>query len=272
MIAEQLQGGHGGGGAGRRPRIGIVASLDRTRPGLPANVLHLGYTAAIERAGGIPLILPFSADPAVRADMTAQLDGFVFPGGMDIDPVRYDEAPQAGLEEVDAELDGYQFAMLRAAFARRKPVLGICRGCQLINVALGGSLVQDIDSQWPTPPLPHRGRGRDSEHPVRIEPGSRLARLFGGEMLVNSRHHQAIREVGRDLLITATAPDGVVEAAEHSVLPIHLIQWHPERMLQKDGLMLPLFQEFVDSCRLDPVQDARNRRSADGSARPRTDG
>jgi putative glutamine amidotransferase len=232
-----------------RPIIGIATSVDVNRHSMVINSLPIAYSTAVEKAGGLPLVLPFSKDQAMLHLMVQRVDGLLLPGGIDLDPSWFNEAPASGLEAVDRDLDVFQLALFQAAFSSQKPVLGICRGCQLINVALAGNLFQDIYSQRPTPPLPHRGQGHDSEHLVTIMAGSRLAALLGAEVMVNSRHHQAIKDVGQDLWVTAIAPDGVIEAAEHRSLPIQLVQWHPERMLMKDNLMLPLFANFVDQCR-----------------------
>jgi putative glutamine amidotransferase len=234
-----------------KPVIGIASNVDENRLGMAINSLPLAYTAAIAMAGGLPLVLPYSADQAILAPMLERVDGLLLPGGIDLDPDWYNEPHLAGLEEVRRDLDVFQFALFHICLSQKKPVLGICRGCQLINTALAGTLFQDIDSQWQSPALRHRGPDHDTEHPVTIVPGSRLSALFGPELLVNSRHHQAIKSAGRDLRITAVAPDGVIEAAEHNYLPVHLVQWHPERMLAKDATMLPLFREFLDQCSTD---------------------
>jgi len=133
----------------------------------------------------------------------------------------------------------------------KKPVLGICRGIQLINVALGGSLYQDIPSQFPTPTLKHMQDvlSFDVDHLVTIEPATRLYDLFGPEIRVNSRHHQSIKDLGDGLIVTARAPDGVIEAAEHRELSIDLVQWYPELLLRKNDDMRCLFESFVRRCR-----------------------
>ncbi len=232
-----------------KPLIGIATNVDENRLGMAINSLPLTYSTAIEKAGGLPLVLPFSTDQALLSLMVEKVDGLLFPGGIDLDPVWYNEEPAAGLEEVNRDLDIFQLALFQNCLTQKKPVLGICRGCQVINTALAGSLFQDIDRQWQSPPLQHRGTDHDTLHSVTITPGSRLSLLFGSEILVNSRHHQAIKITGRDLRVTAVAPDGVIEAAEHNYLPIHLVQWHPERMLVQNEVMLPLFREFVEQCR-----------------------
>ena len=231
-----------------KPIIGIGANIDPNRFGMAINYLPLTYVAAIEKAGGLPLVLPYSSDQTLLSQMVERVDGLLLPGGIDLDPAWYNEAPTPGLEDVDRDLDIFQLELFNSCLAGKKPVLGICRGCQLINTALGGSLFQDIERQWSTPPLRHRGPDHDTEHPVDILPGSRLSALFGTEIMVNSRHHQSIKTVGRDLRVTAVSPDGVVEAAEHSRFFIHLVQWHPERMLACNDVMLPLFRQFVEEC------------------------
>ncbi len=231
-----------------KPIIGIAANIDANRLGMAINSLPLTYPAAIDKAGGLPLVLPYCGDQALMRLMIERIDGLLLPGGIDLDPAWYNESPAAGLEEVNRDLDIFQLHLFDVCRRMKIPVFGICRGCQLINTALGGSLFQDIDAEWQVPALRHRGPDHDTEHLVAIEPGSRLFRLFGGEVVVNSRHHQAIKKAGRDLRVTAIAPDGVIEAAEHCSLPIHLVQWHPERMLAGSDLMLPLFSEFVKQC------------------------
>jgi putative glutamine amidotransferase len=232
-----------------KPIIGIAANVDENRLGMAINSLPLTYPTAIEKAGGLPLILPFSTDQALLTLMVEKVDGILFPGGIDLDPAWYNEEPVAGLEEVNRDLDIFQLALFQSCLAQKKPVLGICRGCQLINTAFAGSLFQDIDNQWQSPSLRHRGPDHDTLHLVALTPGSRLSALFGLEVIVNSRHHQAIKKAGRDLRVTAVAPDGVIEAVEHSSLPIHLVQWHPERMLVENDVMMPLFLDFVEQCR-----------------------
>ncbi len=232
-----------------KPIIGIAANIDVNRLGMAINSLPLAYPASIGKAGGLPLVLPYSSDQTLMRLMVERLDGLLLPGGIDLDPAWYNEAAAAGLEEVNRDLDIFQLHLFDVCRRMKKPIFGICRGCQLINTAFGGSLFQDIDAEWHTPALRHRGPDHDTEHLVTIEPGSRLFGLFGSEVVVNSRHHQAIKKVGRDLRVTAVARDGVIEAAEHCSLPIHLVQWHPERMLASSDSMLPLFIDFIEQCR-----------------------
>jgi putative glutamine amidotransferase len=208
------------------------------------------YTEAVEKAGGLAMILPFSQKPDILPLLVEKADGFLYTGGIDVDPSFYGEKGIAGLGAVNHELDRFQIAVLQEVMTLQKPVLAICRGIQLINVALGGSLFQDIPSQFPATALKHMqdALSYGVDHPVTIEPGSRLFELFGPRIMVNSRHHQSIKTIGRDLIITARAPDGVIEAAQHKTLPMDLVQWHPELMLRQNNDMLCLFESFINRC------------------------
>ena len=233
-----------------KPIIAVVAHTEINRFGIVANNISVTYTEAVEKAGGLAMILPFTQNQDVIPLVVEKADGFLFTGGMDVDPAFYGEKGIAGLGSANPDLDRFQMAVLHAVMACRKPVLAICRGIQLINVALGGSLFQDIPSQFSTPTLKHMQDvlSYDVDHPVIIEPGSRLFELFGPAIMVNSRHHQSIKAIGRDLIITAKAPDGVIEAAQHKTLPMDLVQWHPELMLRKNDDMLCLFESFIKRC------------------------
>ncbi|MFO7714897.1 gamma-glutamyl-gamma-aminobutyrate hydrolase family protein [Desulfosarcina sp.] len=230
------------------PLIGMIAHTELNRFKMPATTMPLAYTAAIEKAGGLPVILPFSHAHDILPAIAGSVQGFLFPGGNDIDPSFYNETPVPELGAVNKDLDLFQMAVLKLAIAQEKPVLAICRGIQLVNVFLGGTLVQDIPSQIGDPFLTHLQDDMDTDHPIDIEPGSRLHQLFGPHIVVNSRHHQSVKEPGKGFVVTARAPDGVIEAAEHKNLPIDMVQWHPERMLQKNDQMLPLFKAFIERC------------------------
>lgn len=234
-----------------KPLIAVIGHTDVNCFGSSTTSTPLAYTASIEAAGGVPIIIPFTEGPSIFTAMTDQVHGFLFTGGIDIDPGFYNEPPSSQLGTTDKALDLFQMALLELAMEQKKPVLAICRGTQLVNVALGGSLFQDIPSQFETSTLKHMQDqiSFDTDHAVEIEPGSRLHDLFGPCMEINSRHHQSIKALGQGLDITARAPDGVVEAAQHQTLPMDLVQWHPELMMQKNNAMLPLFQSFVERCK-----------------------
>ncbi len=235
-----------------KPLIAVVAHTEINRFRILANNISVTYTEAVEKAGGLAMILPFTQNQEFIPLLVEKADGFLFTGGIDVDPAFYDEKEIAGLGSVSIELDRFQMAVFHAVMSCRKPVLAICRGIQLINVALGGSLFQDIPSQFSATALKHMQDtlSYDVDHPVTIEPGSRLFDLFGPRIMVNSRHHQSIKVLGRDLIITARAPDGVIEAAQHKTLPMDLVQWHPELMLRKNDDMLCLFESFINRCKI----------------------
>ncbi len=176
-------------------------------------------------------------------------DGVVLGGGCDVDPARYGRATRAAAGvEVDPERDATDFALFEQAWLDKAPVLAICRGLQVVNVALGGTLVQDLPSERPSP-ITHRRPEKEKarrDHLVRITPGTRLHAITGtAEIAVNSRHHQAIEELARELRISATAPDGVVEAVEAEPERWLLaVQWHPEN-LAGDSASERLFREFA---------------------------
>jgi putative glutamine amidotransferase len=209
------------------------------------------YIAAIRNAGGDPRVLEQTAsDPA---EALAGVHGLLLTGGVDVDPALYGEAPHP-TTEVDAERDGFEIPLTRSAIARDLPVLAICRGMQVLNVALAGTLVQDIPDQVGQT-LPHAvDQPKDRiAHDVRVEPGSRLAaslRLSGAATVpVNSRHHQAVAHVAAGFQIVATAEDGVVEAIEKPGAPFCVgVQWHPENFW-RTGEFRGLFEDFVAACR-----------------------
>lgn len=176
------------------------------------------YLAALDAAGCNP-----TADYLPRAD--PKWDGLVLAGGGDMDPMRYGEACQ-GSFAIDPDRDACELDLLGAFAAWGKPVLGICRGLQVLNVWAGGTLIQDLGELVPS----HRRAEGDVPHLIRTVPGSALHRLYGDQFVCGSAHHQAIAQLGSHLVVTATAPDGVIEGADHDSLPILAVQFHPERM------------------------------------------
>jgi putative glutamine amidotransferase len=208
------------------------------------------YTRAVHRAGGTPVILPPLMTTEDLPVLLHRLDGLILSGGEDLDPSRYGQTPGPYLGRVDDVRDTGELALVRAWLPQAKPLLAICRGHQVLNVALGGTLIQDIAASLPNALdhafVPARPMER-TVHTVDLQPNSRLAQLLGDEpVAVNSAHHQAVAEVGHDLVVTAHAPDGVIEGLE---LPNHRfclsVQWHPEAMVKVSGTMWPLFEAFV---------------------------
>ena len=208
------------------------------------------YTRAVERAGGAPIFIPLNLDDETLRAVFARLDGLLIQGGLDVHPKEYGEerAPYCG--EIDAAEDATELRLLEWAFEKPLPTLAICRGIQVLNVAAGGSLYQDLDAQVPNVLRHPHIKGNPPDflaHPIRVEPDSRLGRALGApEIAVNSRHHQAIKHVAPGFHVTARAPDGVVEAIEPDDPRRFIlgVQFHPENLID-DARILNLFQTFV---------------------------
>jgi len=200
------------------------------------------YVESVKRAGGEPVVLDPSADPVSALN---NVDALLLSGGLDVDPALYGEAPHA-TTEVDAARDRFEIPLSREAVARDMPVFAICRGVQVLNVAGGGSLVQDIPSSVTTG-LAHSIDVPKNHiaHPVRVTPGTRLAASLGASCDVNSRHHQAVARVAPSFVVSAVSEDGVVEAIERPESTFCVgVQWHPENFW-KTGEFAGLFAEFV---------------------------
>jgi putative glutamine amidotransferase len=215
-----------------------------------ATVLYTTYTSMVSRAGGLPVILtPGSADEAEA--VVGRLDGLLLSGGGDVDPSRYDGSPVETLYGVDPLRDEYEIALARAARDAGLPTLAICRGMQVLNVALGGSLIEDIPSEDPDA-LQHRVEGLGTvqpQHPVALEPGSAVATAIGTTQPdVNTVHHQAIRDLGEGLRTVGWAPDGVIEALEPTDdWQMWAVQWHPEYLGPDDEPSIALFRTLVEA-------------------------
>jgi len=216
------------------------------------------YLQAIEEVGGKPVEISLQLSPAELKAQAREIDALVLPGsGADVDPAHYGAPRHPKTNPADLQREKIDFALLEDAFAEGKPVLAICYGIQSLNVFCGGSLIQDIPSEMETEiqhPWENRSAGAPEPfHPVRFEAVSRLSELAGAaQARVNSSHHQAIREPGKNLRIVAWAPDGVVEAVEWTggdSAWITGVQWHPERMLA-DALAQALFRGVVEAARL----------------------
>jgi len=213
------------------------------------------YTDAVIAAGGLPVILPATARREIIAGAVARCDGVLLTGGDDIDPRLYAPKLPGSLARTtgkhDAERDAWEQVLIEEVFRQRKPLLGICRGQQMLNVALGGALLVDIPAQVPKA-LAHNQMARktDPVHNIRVSAGSLLARITGATTLgANSTHHQAVGRVAEGLRVVGRSADGVIEALElkdPGRLPFLLtVQFHPERMLDGKGRFLQLFESFV---------------------------
>lgn len=230
--------------------IAIAANTEHNKNGQTITSVPVVYSRCVQRVGAVPVILPPTRDEQTIALMLSRVSGLILPGGLDMDARFFNQEMHPACKASDPELDTFQVVLVNLAVELKMPILGICRGAQVANVALGGSLVQDIPSQVPESGIVHMQKmfSYGTDHDVRFDPGSRLCRLFGDSIRINSRHHQSIDAPGKGIRITAWAPDGVVEGAEHESLPIDLVQWHPELLMQKNDGMLPLFNRFFRNC------------------------
>jgi putative glutamine amidotransferase len=235
-----------------RPIIGITCDLDlgtgrETRaPGRRAHVLYDDYVQAVLAAGGLPILLPAVRCEEGRAAYAQQLHGLLIPGSpADVDPACYGEEPHQRLGPVNPRRTDFEIQLVRLALAHELPVFGICGGAQVLNVALGGSLYQDIPSQV-SKAYKHSG-SPERVHTIDIVPDTRLAAILGMlEMRVNSLHHQAVKVPGQGMVVSASARDGVIEAVELSGRPFVLgVQWHPEQLFSEDEAAQRLFSAFV---------------------------
>ena len=235
--------------------IGITGHTDQSArlPNLPLFAIHQPYVRAVELGGGAPVIVPPYVDEKKLHAIFECLDGLILSGGGDVSPALYGEEGGELLWLVDEQRDQTELALARWALAKGMPLLAICRGLQVLNVATGGTLVQDISTQIPDS-LPHSspvaGRPLSSVvHTVEVASGSRLAMLLGaGELGVNSAHHQAAQTIGTGLAVAARAPDGVVEGLELAEHPFCIgVQWHPEVMVESRPVMRRLFEGLVEA-------------------------
>lgn len=228
----------------QKPLIGIATTA------LKENYFTMSvfYHNAVMDHGGIPVPLLPNDDPDRIAALCEDLDGLLFAGGADVDPAHYSETVNHPTVEINPVRDAFELALFAAFFPTGKPIFGICRGVQLMNVALGGSLVQHIEGhrQTPTP-------GNTPTHEVLVADDSLLARLCGCTKLpVNSFHHQAVAHLGKDAVISAITEDGIIEGIElpQTVHPFFLgVQWHPEQFYREHAGTSALFSGFMDACR-----------------------
>jgi putative glutamine amidotransferase len=231
-----------------KPLIGIGCDIMRQSGERDRAFAYTTYTEAVRRAGAIPVVIP--PQPENADEIVEELDGILLAGGDDCDPAEYGEDRHPSCEPMDPRRQNNDLTLARAARERGIPTLGICLGVQVMNVAAGGTLIQDISSAIDTD-IDHASEPSDRHrHNVMIEDGTRLSSILGGrELNVNSSHHQAIRNLGEGLRVTAHAPDGIVEGLEDPSHPFYLgVQWHPEDMAGEKSASA-LFGAFVEAAR-----------------------
>lgn len=233
-----------------KPLIGLVPLVDVERD---SYWMMPPYFAALERAGALPVMLPLTADEADLRQLVGLCDGLVFTGGPDVDPALYGEEKLPACKLVLPARDEMELTLLRLALAADKPLLGICRGIQVLNVALGGTLWQDLDTQAPSPVVHEQKPPYDQPaHSVMVRSGTPLAAVLdgAGEIGVTSRHHQAVKDLAPGLEAMAHSPDGLVEAVwMPSKRFVWAVQWHPEHAYLTSDASRRLFAAFTSACR-----------------------
>ncbi len=243
----------------RRPRILLTTSSRSSTQGLRRNDAFTGrnYSEAIARAGGIPLMAA-SLEPELAAGFLEGIDGVVFSGGVDVDPIHFGQQPHRDLGSVDVERDRFELALYRAARERNLPILGVCRGFQLMNIAQGGTLHQHLGADFSSLGHAQGDSGGEPYHTVTLAADSELGRAFGStEIRTNSYHHQGIDVLGQDLRAVGHASDGLVEAVEGTSGAFLIgVQWHPEMSQAKYPEQLAPFTAFIKAAtgaKLQPV-------------------
>jgi putative glutamine amidotransferase len=233
------------------PLIGIPSFFDTSAPDSmpPRFSMSRPYITALEATGAIPILIPLALGDTALRNLYERLDGLFVAGGGDVDPANYGQEKHPKTSGIDNLRDDTEITLLRWALADNLPILGVCRGVQTLNVAGGGTLLQDIDEQW-TDPIRHQyfpEKPRDYvAHEVEIAPHSHLSGILGSTAHVNSFHHQAIDQLGAGYRVTARAPDGVIEAIEHPDRDFVVgVQWHPEGLIFNDSTMRDLFEAFA---------------------------
>lgn len=252
------------------PLIGITPDLRPAKPGPsssrgePILLLQQRYTRALLDAGAVPLVLPITSHRTAIEKLIESVDGLVISGGnFDIHPRLYGEESIEAVGQINEERTDFELELISLALKRDIPLFGVCGGAQAINVTLGGSLYQDIDTQIPDA-LEHqqgslKGRGG---HRIKIYAGTRLRQIVGRDTLeVNTTHHQAVKKLGRGLIVNAATEDGVIEGIESKDHMFMLgVQWHPEFLAQTDPVQRQIFASFVSACMM-----SRRRPSAAAS-------
>jgi putative glutamine amidotransferase len=245
-----------------KPLIGIGSDVSVTPGKRDRAFAYTTYTESLRRAGAIPVVIP--PQPENAAEIVEELDGIVLAGGFDCDPAVYGQDAHPTVEPMDPRRQNNDLTLARVARERGVPTLGICLGLQVMNVAAGGTLVQDINSEMQTE-IEHVSDPMNRvRHEVIVEDGTRLAAIIGpGEKNVNSSHHQAVGKVGDGFRVTAQAPDGIVEGIEDPQHPFYLgVQWHPEDM-NGETTASEIFAAFVEAARR--YADEKRRRATEMS-------
>ena len=227
-----------------KPKIGIVLCERENQKQSVSDA----YIQAIHRSGGLPFILPLVKSSNSIAAYTAFCDGFLFCGGNDITPLLFGQEPREGIRKTDIALDLFQIRLMKKVLESGKPVLAICRGIQILNVACGGTIQQDLflDNTSYFQHMQHSSLRSEISHKITCTKGSILYKITGPYIFVNSFHHQILKDLGEGLVTTAVASDGAIEAVELPTAPFVMgLQWHPECMFRSSFEMRHLFSIFI---------------------------
>lgn len=233
-----------------RPIIGIVPSIDENKEQYFTNIANV---RAIKQAGGVPLVLPYTESIEIIKKYATMIDGLYLAGGNDIDPNYYSEAPHPKLGEVNSTRDAFEWEVLKYVSYEDKPILGVCKGMQMINVFFGGSLYQDMTSQVTDTIIQHNQKSplKHPIHVVTLVNKTKLQQIIEQDTIkVNSHHHQAVYRVGDGLIVSGRTSDGIIEAIESSRHSFVIgVQWHPEELLKTDEQMaIKIYDMFIMQC------------------------
>ncbi|MFZ5986206.1 MAG: gamma-glutamyl-gamma-aminobutyrate hydrolase family protein [Bacillota bacterium] len=236
----------------QRPLIAITPGFDYNGNKM---YIHRGYYEGISLAGGLPVLLPTTEDEGMLSDIIERFDGFLLSGGPDVDASYFGEWNYKYTGEISPYRDKMEIFIAREVVSRNKPVFGICRGIQVLNVALGGTIYQDVYSQIKDRELVKHSQDAPRWYPthnINIEKGSKVYESHGKEIVcVNSFHHQAVKDLAPGFEVTSRCDDGIIESIENPKCRFAVgVQWHPELMWEKDSAFLKLFENFVNACRL----------------------
>lgn len=214
-------------------------------------ILHESYVNAVRAAGGIPILAPITNDLDEIKAYISMCDGLVLPGGEDVSPMLLNEEPLRGIGYISAERDRFEFMLFEEAKKQNKPILGICKGCQIIALSTGGKIYQDIFTQHPNTIEHSQPEEQLGElfHSISLTEDSKLYELFKSDrILVNSWHHQSVRSVSPELKVTAKSSDGIIEGIESIDGLMMGVQWHPELLFQKYPEQLLIYKQLIEHC------------------------
>ncbi len=240
----------------KKPVIGITSSClyEKTQPlfiGYERIYTNADYVCTVIAAGGVPVILPIIENKDAIKIQAESIDGIVVMGGHDVSPALFNEEPLSCLEEVLPKRDNYEIELIKTVKEMKKPILGICRGFQILNVIFGGSLYQDISLAKRDMQIQHRQKAAPDvrTHSIETKDASVMRKIFGKTNKVNSYHHMAVKDIAKDFSATAWAPDGIIEAIEYLGDSFIVgVQFHPEMLAKNHKPSLHLFKEFIETC------------------------